>query len=166
MCRENTACFSGHRPQRLSWGFNESDARCAALIEKIKNRISQAADCGYTHFLCGGAIGVDILCGESVLDFKKLREDVTLEIVVPCAGQDRSWPYAARERYANLLECADSVRVLKESYTQMCMMERNRHMISRSGLLIAVFDGVYSGGTWQTIKLAMQDKIEMELLSP
>ena len=31
MERTLTCCFSGHRPDKLPWGLNERDPRCAAL---------------------------------------------------------------------------------------------------------------------------------------
>lgn len=163
--RRATACFSGHRPQRFAWGYDESDTRCVSLINKLKTRIVNAIGGGCMHFICGGAIGVDIWCGELTLELRE-DHDITLEVVVPCAGQEKSWPYEAQERYYTLLSRADKTVVLRERYTPSCMMERNSNMISRSGLLIAVFDGTRSGGTWQTIKMAMRDRLEMDILNP
>ena len=164
--QETTACFSGHRPQRFEWGYDERDMRCELLLAKIKNRVSAAVERGFTRFLCGGAIGVDIWCGEIALELKALYGGIELEVVVPCEGQDRNWPHEARERYADLLERADAVTVLNKTYTRTCMMERNLHMVSRSGLLIAVFDGVRHGGTWQTVKMAMRDGVELDIIEP
>ena len=164
--RKITACFTGHRPQRFEWGYDERDTRFELLLAKIRDRITAAAERGFTRFICGGAIGTDIWCGETVLELRDIRGGIELEVVVPCAGQDRGWPVEARIRYGELLERAGDVTVLNRHYTRTCMMERNHNMVSRSGLVIAVFDGVRSGGTWQTIKMAMRDGVELDIINP
>lgn len=39
-----TCYFTGHRPQKLPWGFHESDPRCIALKNNLKKAIS-GIDC-------------------------------------------------------------------------------------------------------------------------
>ena len=56
MPRESTACFTGHRPEKLPWGYNEADMRCFVLKAELSKMILQAYGCGYTHFIAGGAL--------------------------------------------------------------------------------------------------------------
>ena len=52
--------FTGHRPQSLPFGFNESDERCVALKKTIRDEfIKLSEEEGVTHFISGMAIGVD-----------------------------------------------------------------------------------------------------------
>ena len=36
MERETTCCFTGHRPGKLPWRDDETDPRCVALKESIR----------------------------------------------------------------------------------------------------------------------------------
>lgn len=68
---EVTACFTGHRAQKLPWKFNEKDPRCIEKKENAKAEIEKAIQRGYTTFLCGMAFGFDMICAEIVLELKK-----------------------------------------------------------------------------------------------
>ena len=34
-----TLCFTGHRSQKLPWGFNEDDKRCKIMKKKLREQI-------------------------------------------------------------------------------------------------------------------------------
>ena len=52
--------FTGHRPQSLPFGFNESDERCIALKQTLRAEIIRLIEQeGVTHFISGMALGVD-----------------------------------------------------------------------------------------------------------
>ncbi|MCL2080821.1 MAG: DUF1273 domain-containing protein [Oscillospiraceae bacterium] len=161
---EKTACFSGHRPQRLPWGFDEDDMRHALLLSRMDMAIDAAIEDGITHFLCGGALGTDTWAAQSVLAKKLETGGVTLEIIIPFLGQDKHWPARERERYRELLLSADGFIVLEPKYTRSCMMSRNRYMVENSSRLIAVYDGEPAGGTWQTIKMALERGLSLDII--
>ena len=59
--------FTGHRPERLPWGLNEDDARCAALKTLLRRTVREVYDRGFHTFLCGMAqqgVGAAALRGE------------------------------------------------------------------------------------------------------
>ena len=87
-------------------------------------------------------------------------EDVTLEAVIPCAGQEARWPAPWRKRYFRLAEACDKLTVLHRQYTPDCMMDRNRYMVDASALLVAVYNGT-PGGTRSTMLYAMRQGLEM-----
>lgn len=63
--------FTGHRPQSLPFGFNETDERCIALKQTLRAEIIKLIeDEGVTHFISGMAIGVDMYAAEIVLGLK------------------------------------------------------------------------------------------------
>ena len=161
---EKSACFSGHRPQRLPWGYNESDPRHDLLLERIDIAIMAAIDDGITHFYCGGALGTDTWAAEMVLEKKQEIDGISLEIVIPFLGQERRWPENERARYRYLLLSADGFIVLEPKYTRSCMMLRNRYMVESSSRLIAVYDGEPIGGTWQTIKMAIERELSLDII--
>ena len=151
--REKTCSFTGHRPEKLPWKHNESHPDCLALKRLLADILADLYAAGYRDFLCGMAAGADMYFGEAVVALRDERPDVRLLAVVPFQGQERRWTPTLRQRYFRLsLEC-DEVTVLHSAYQPGCMMERNRYMVDRSGLLLAVYDG-RPGGTKNTIEYA------------
>lgn len=149
-----SCCFTGHRASKLPWGYDEEDARCIAFKEKLDAVIEAVYDSGVTHFITGMANGCDMYCAESVIKLKEMHPDITLEAAVPYDGQEAKWTKELRARYRDILMNCDLVNIISEKYTRFCMMQRNRYMVDRSSILIACYNG-QSGGTWNTIKYAM-----------
>ena len=135
-----TCCFTGHRviPQTE---FNE-------VKEKLFTAIGNLVDEGVTHFIAGGALGFDSLAAETVLEIKKTK-NVTLEIAVPCIGQENKWNNKQKESYKKILEKADKVTVLSEKYVTGCMHARNKYMVDSSDIVITYYRGK-RGGTYET----------------
>ena len=156
--RANTCCFTGHRPEKLPWGADETDPRCAALKQKIRDAVESAYDGGMRHFICGMARGCDFYFAEAVVTLRREKGDVTLEAAIPCAAQSGGWPEADQVRWRSLLAQCDLETLVQEQYTKGCMLRRNRYMVDHSALLIAVYDGV-SGGTRHTLEYAIRQKV-------
>ena len=101
--RQEACCFTGHRPGKLPWKYNEEDARCLTLKRRIADAVEAAYEEGYRHFLCGMAMGCDLYFCECVLALRERCPDVTVEAAVPCPTQADTWPAAQRERYRRLV---------------------------------------------------------------
>ena len=155
-----SCCFSGHRPSKLPWGYDESDPRCVEFKEKLSAVIGAVYDSGIKHFICGMALGCDMYCAEAVIRLKKMHSDVTLQAAVPYRGQADSWNEYNRLRYDRIVDNCDEVTVLAESYSPACMAIRNRFMVDNSSVLVACYDGM-SGGSWNTIRYAQKKDIEV-----
>lgn len=153
--RQSACSFTGHRPGKLPWKYEEREPRCLALKARIADAVSAAYDEGYRHFLCGMAMGCDLYFCECVLDLRAARDDVTVEAVIPCPTQADAWPPAQRERYRRLVESCDYETLVSEKYTPDCMQRRNRYLVDHASLLIAAYDGS-SGGTRYTIQYALR----------
>ena len=158
--RENTCCFTGHRPEKLPWGHNETDARCAALKARIADALDILYARGYRHFISGMALGADTYFCEAALSLRDRRDGVTVEAAIPFEGQASRWSPLSRERYERLCAACDIRTVLSGSYTKWCMHERNRYMVDSSSLLLAVFDGS-TGGTKYTVDYALKRGLEV-----
>ena len=153
--RSSTCCFTGHRPEKLPWGYQEADPRCQALKRRIADAVSAAYDQGYRHFICGMAQGCDLYFCESVLALRQRHGDLLLEAALPCPTQARRWPARERERHARLLAACDLETMVSETYTPYCMQRRDRYMVDHASLLIAAYDGT-AGGTQYTMLYAMR----------
>ena len=147
--RQESCCFTGHRPAKLPWGYNESDPRCVKLKERIADAVLLAYQEGYRHFLCGMAQGCDLYFCEAVLALRERYPEVTVEAAIPCPTQADAWPEAERERYRNLVARCDMETMVSDTY-----------MVDHAMLLIAAFDGT-AGGTRYTVEYALRRGIEI-----
>lgn len=163
MDRETTCCFTGHRPNKLPWGTDESDPGCIALKDAIRREIETAYDRGYRHFICGMARGCDLYFCEEVQALRDRREGVTLEAAIPCETQADKWPQADRERYKRLVGLCDFETMIQREYDRNCMLRRNRYMVDHSSRLIAALDGS-RGGTLYTAAYAMKQGLELVII--
>ena len=159
------ACFTGHRPQKLPWGFNENDERCIDMRNRTKKEIENAIKRGYHTFLCGMALGFDMLCAEIVLELKKKYPNIKLIGAIPCRNQKDRWIKSQQDRYDKLVKQLDDIRCIYDKYVDGCMQERNQYMINNSSLVIALYNGL-GGGTKSTIDYAKKQGKEVVIIKP
>lgn len=145
--------FTGHRPEKLPWGTDETDPRCLALKRKLLQTVLAQAAGGAEAFLCGMARGCDLYFAQAVLTAKQTYPGITLEAWLPCPSQADRWPEKEKWLYQQLLGQCDQVLVLEPEYTDGCMLRRNRAMVERCDRLISVWDGS-EGGTAATVRYA------------
>ena len=160
-----TCAFTGHRPQSLPFGFNESDERCVALKQKLRNEIIRLIEeNGVTHFISGMAIGVDMYSAEIVLGLKA-KYNITLECAIPCETQAEKWSEPLRNRYYEIASKCDKEAMLQHHYTPGCMDKRNRYMVDHADYIIAVWDGRASG-TSKTVRYAQHQGKPIRVINP
>lgn len=150
-------CFTGNRPARFPWGYDENDNRCKQLKDTISAEIERLIEQGYDKFIAGMALGADIFCAEAVLKLKEKYPFVSLECALPCGQQTKGWSQAMAKRHEYIVGNADKVTTVSEHYTRFCMMKRNAYMVDNADFVLAVWDGVPSGGTYNTIEKARRD---------
>lgn len=162
-----SCCFSGHRPDKLPWGFDESHPDCIRLKELLLKEILLKYRSGVTRFYTGMAAGVDMWCAELVLYIVKNYPETELELigVVPHIGQERSWTPDLRERYFNILENCNETVILRDHYVPGCMQNRNRYLVDNSSYLIAVISES-KGGTRFTIDYARKKGLDIRIINP
>lgn len=163
--KDETVCFTGHRSQKLPWGYNESDERCIQMRETAREKIEFAISNGYKNFISGMALGFDMISAELVLELKKTYPHIKLICALPCKNQYKKWSDKQRQRYKNILKQADIVRYVSEEYTDTCMLERNNYMLNNSSLVIALYNGK-GGGTGYTIKKAKTMNLQTMIINP
>lgn len=157
--------FTGHRPQKLPFGFDESDPRCLDFKFRIEAGIEVLILNGYEHFISGGALGMDMFAAEAVLKLRRKYPRVRLELAIPFRGQSERWPERYRERYERLIAEADIMTVLSDVFDRNCVFHRNRYMVDNADILLACFTGG-AGGTAMTVEYARQLGIPVALILP
>lgn len=145
----NTCCFTGHRVLPTS-KIEEIKYQVKTLIEEMIHK-------NVDTFLCGGAMGFDILCGEIVLELKQ-KYDISLILALPCKNQDKYYADADKNRYKFLTLHADKVIYISENYFNGCMHKRNRYMVEHSQYIIS-YCTKSSGGSYYTRQYAKSNKL-------
>jgi len=163
--RQESCCFTGHRPTKLPWRFREDDPRCIVLKQRIADAVDMAYEEGYRHFLCGMALGCDQYFCEAVLALREIHSDVTVEAAIPCPSQPDGWAEKDRQRWRRLVDACDYETLVQDHYDAQCMLRRNRYMVNHASLLIAVYDGC-GGGTRHTMEYAMRQKVNIVDIPP
>ena len=163
---ERCCAFTGHRPRKLPWGYNEADARCVALKETLTKETAKLVDAGYTDFLSGMAEGTDTWAALAVLALKKENPALKLHCVLPCEGQADKWSVSARELYSSILEQADEVVYVGREYHDGCMLKRNRYLVDHAACLLAVYNGEWRGGTAMTVRYAKKLNRNVHIIDP
>lgn len=161
-----TCAFTGHRPQNLLWQFNEADTNCLKLKQILNQQISQLAKNGFTDFLSGMALGSDTWAAEAVLNLRKKKPALKLHCILPCKTQAEKWPVSEQERYQKILAQADSIFFTSRTYHPNCMLERNRFMVEKAHLLLAVYNGQPHSGTAAAVRHAQKLGCDIIIINP
>jgi len=163
MNRENTACFSGHRPERFP---NYRQIEFEALLRLLNKRVNEAIDEGYKHFIVGMQKGWDTLAGEAVLSIREeAKPHITLELAIPFEGHAEKLNLTAddRKRYDRLVKEANKISILSRHFYKAAYHNRDIYMIDNSSYLIYFWDGG-PGGTSRAVQYAQEQELKMKNL--
>lgn len=161
----HAVAFTGHRKERILQ--ENSNNPCIlgqvqlAVIEQVEHLYSQ----GYRTFYNGMSEGFDLLAASAVIACRWKYKDIRLVAVVPFRNQSARYEPLDKIQYNTLLEEADEVVILSESYYRGCFHRRNDYLIEHANIVIAYHDGIFKGGTFYTIKKAQQDNKQIINLS-
>ena len=81
--------------------------------------------------------------------------NIRLVMALPCKGQDDLWTTKQKQLYRQLLDVADAIEYVSESYTKDCMEKRNQYMIDESAYCICALIREMSG-TGKTVRYAKE----------
>ena len=157
--------FTGYRPQKMPFGFDEADPRCVDFKSRLRATIEELIGQRYAHFISGGAMGMDTFAAEIVLELKEQYPWIILEMISPFDGQADKWSEEYKARHDRLFREADIITATGHEYTKGCMFRRNRYMVTNADLLVAAYDGK-EGGTAMTVDYAKKAGIQVALIRP
>jgi len=160
-----TCGFTGYRPSKLPFKHDERSTACMHLKILLYKETETAINDGYTHFICGFAMGSDTYFAEAVIALRDRYPEITLEAALACETQADHWSEKERDRYFRLLTKCDLETYISRNYSKDCYLERNRYIVDRSQRLVAVYDGKL-GGTMYTVNRAKAKKLEIVIINP
>ena len=139
-----TCCVTGHRD--LPAG------RLPEITAALSAEIDRAIAEGFDSFFSGFAEGVDLLFAKLVV--QKSGDHPGLRLLAAIPFRQRFERLASDPETAALLDACAEVHVVSETYHDSVYRDRNRFMVDRSQLVIAVYDGRAGGGTTRTLAYA------------
>jgi uncharacterized phage-like protein YoqJ len=144
--------FTGHRPKNLAGGITFPIREYENVIKvEIRTALNQIQYGRIVGTISGMALGVDQWAAE-------VSMELTIPVVaaVPCLGQDGLWSDKQKAHYNELLKRCVVFTVTPGPYAAWKMHVRNKWMVDRADILIAVYDGRKEGGTAECYKYAEQ----------
>lgn len=166
-----TITVCGHRPKRL-YGYQDKKRyiKLMGIISELLRQEEEQTHHQYpiaetTVVRTGGAQGADQLAFWAAKDL-----GIATEVFVPFPGQESRWSehgLFSQAAYRKMLQCADDVFITHKhkEHAAAQLIERDHIMLEGAdrygptNILIAVWDGIESGGTYQTIAKALMTDI-------
>jgi uncharacterized phage-like protein YoqJ len=163
-----SCCFTGHRPEHLPWGREETRRDCGDFYLRLWQATEELLHRGCRLFYVGMARGVDMMAAQIVLGLREAQPHRGLRLIAVCpyARQPAHWGAQDRRLHQLILALADEVVVLEEAYSPGCFHRRNRYMVDRCAFVIAGYDGATRGGTSYTVDYARRRGREIRFVPP
>lgn len=147
-------CVTGHRPQGFPFPYDLDNSYFLTYLDIMKDTVEDLMYEGYTHFISGMSDGVDLDFASEVERMSNDFEGIILESALPYPLR---MPLKATDNDVlrnSLVDRSQKITVVSPQYFRSCMQKRNRYMVDRSDLVLAVWNGEKRGDTWYTIEYA------------
>jgi len=143
-------CGTGHRPPKLGGYSDEVWHSVIDLAVLFLMRLKPQ------RVITGMALGWD-----QALAWACMRPEVNIPFVaaIPFRGQAGRWPERSQREYMHLLANASEVvelhnRAPNGAEVSRWMQERNVWMVNEAEYVVALWDGIERGGTWNCVAYA------------
>lgn len=138
------AAFTGHR--------SIDSSKIEEVRENVRREIKALYLKGVRIYLCGMALGFDMLAAEEVIALKEKLPSLKLIAVIPFPEQHNRWRWNEKERYKNILAQADDSVLISPKYYDGCYLKRNDYLIGHANNMLAYYNGNPKGGTFYTVR--------------
>ena len=135
-----TCCVTGHRDIPKEY--------LDYVEQELRREVQAAIEDGFTRFISGFAEGVDLMFAAIVVEEKVRHPELFLEAAIPYPGRLKT----KDQQFQKLLKSCDGTKVVCDTYSKSCFLQRNRYMVAESLRVIAVYDGRERGGTLFTMR--------------
>lgn len=144
--RTHACFFTGHR--RIA------AADLTRLNDALDRELEMLVWQGFDTFLCGAAMGFDLMAAAAVKRLKNIQPHVRLVYLIPCRNQDAKWNERNRRLYRAALAHGE-ILLLSENYTDGCMQARNRMLVDNAAMGLTYYNPrVTVSGTGMTVRYA------------
>jgi uncharacterized phage-like protein YoqJ len=124
-------------------------------MQCLDETIAELVARGVVYYGSGGAVGFDTMAAYAVLKHRQINPAVKLIMVLPCRDMEAKWDIIDKRRYWYLLNNADKVVFLADSYYGGCMTKRNIHLVENSSVCVSYMK-FHRTGARQIILLALE----------
>jgi uncharacterized phage-like protein YoqJ len=154
-------CCSGHRPNKLPFGYQENNPFELAFKKKLKEIII-SINPKPIKALFGGAQGMDIWFGQVCLELQ-----IPVSAYIPFRGYESRWPIEKQKSWHELLSrCAEVKYICDGGYAAWKMQKRNEAMSDDSDLAIILYNGNPHGGTYNFVQYREKSEKDSIIISP
>ena len=153
--RLHRCCFAGHRPEGIL--LSETTAK-----GWLQFQIQQAIDAGYTTFITGMGMGVDIWAAQIVIELRAGNPSIHLIAVEPYPSFSAKWSEEWRSVYQEVIISADLVKRISQRYAPDAINNRLYWIVDHSSRLIAIYNGT-KGYTGSFVDYAQTQGLETTL---
>lgn len=155
--------FTGRRKINNSYDLSNNVSLCKNLLTKVESIISEHDE---VYFYTGGALGTDLLAA-SLCEFLKEKYKSSKKIItflaLPFRNQSSNWisndsikHLESIKQEVNKIIIVSELSDYSSSNTYKQLQLRNEYMVDQTEVVIAVWDGIKSGGTWNCIEYAQK----------
>ena len=158
-----TVAVTGHRPKTLGWGYNLGTKLYYNMYRSMYQFLREEMP---DRCITGMALGVDTVFALAALSYRDIsNKDV--DCYIPFNGQELLWSKEDQERYVRILKRADHRKIITDNgYSAWAMQKRNEWMVDETDILLAVWNGIKKGGTWNCIRYAQKKNVPVIIRSP
>jgi|ERR1700723_4018163 len=151
--------FTGHRPNKLPGGYKLPNP---TYIHVCKSLDKVLTDLKPEKAISGMALGIDQWAASICI-----KLGIPLIAAIPFVGQEKTWPESSQRIYNNLLSKAAEVVIVSDGeYSALKMQRRNEFMCDQCDILIAIYNGDKSGGTYNCIEYAKSIGKQVIIIDP
>ena len=149
---------TGHRPNKLNNEYSMNGQLSTKIYRELEKLIKELKP---TKMISGMALGVDIIFANLAINKK-----IPLIAAIPFIGQESKWPLQSQGIYNKILSLSTEKKIVSTGgYANYKMQVRNKYMVDRCDLLIAVWDGT-EGGTYNCVNYAIDRGKPIRRINP
>lgn len=160
--KEKVVCFTGHRPEKLPC-HDRSSVQTMVLKSFLYKEIYDCINEGFTVFVTGLSLGVDIWASTIVMEFMSKNPDIKLITAIPYKNFGAGRKGIDYWEYKNTLAKSSEVISIAPKFVNGCMEKRNHLMVDMSDRVIAILLENKSG-TAQTVRYARKKGVETHII--
>lgn len=152
--------ITGHRPSRLGGEYEYNGPYSLYLRSELRKLIGIMKP---TRIISGMALGFDTIAAEL-----SLASDICLVAAIPFEGQESRWPKTSQDKYNQILSDPLTIKeyISEPGYDIEKMYKRDKWIVDNCDHLVAAWDGIKKGGTYYTLKYAMDIGRPYTIINP